>query len=85
MMQAEVIKNGAVAGTHDIDLAMPIRDEGSVLLQLHGESRKLSAVAADFEDAAGIRISDGREFTGYGNVIVLYRMDAATVQIRIKE
>ena len=85
MMQAEVVKNGTVSSTHEIDVAMPIRDEGSLLLQLHGESRKLSAVAADFEDADEIRIDDGRTFAGYGDVIVAYRMDPNTVQVRIRE
>lgn len=85
MMQAEVVKNGTVSSTHEIDVAMPIRDEGSLLLQLHGESRRLSAVAADFEGVDEIRIDDGRTFTAYRDVIVVYRMNVNTVQVRIRE
>ena len=84
MMQAYIIRGGEIAGARDIDLAVDIRNEGSVMLQLHGESRKLSEIAADFEDAEGIMISDGREYPGFGDVIVLFRVDAETVQVRIR-
>ena len=84
-MQIEVIKNGNTASEHTADFAVEIASEGSVLIQLKDGNRKLSAIAEDFEDADEIRIDDGRVFTGYGNVIVVYRMDAATVQVRTKE
>lgn len=84
MMEVFIIRDGEIAGRHDIDLAVDIRNEGSVMIQLRGERRKLSEIAADFEDAEGIVISDGREYPGFGDVIVLFRVDAETVQARIR-
>ena len=84
MMEVFIIRDGEIAGQHDIDLAVDIRNEGSVMIQLRSERRKLSEIAADFEDAEGIMISDGREYPGFGDVIVLFRVDAETVQARIR-
>ena len=83
-MQITVEKAGAVT-EHEADLAIEIRSESSIMIQLRGDHRKLSAIAADFEDAEEIRSDDGRAWEGYGNVIVAYRMDAETVQVRITE
>ena len=83
-MQITVNKAGG-ATDHQADLAIEIHSEGSIMIQLKGDGRKLSAIAADFEDAETIASDDGRSWEGYGNVIVAYRMDAETVQIRITE
>ena len=83
-MQITVNKAGG-STTHQADLAIEIHSEGSIMIQLKGDHRKLSAIAADFEDAETIASDDGRSWEGYGNVIVVYRMDAATVQVRTKE
>ena len=83
-MQITVNKAGG-STTHQADLVIEIHSEGSIMIQLKGVHRKLSAIAADFEDAETIASDDGRSWEGYGNVIVVYRMDAATVQVRIKE
>ena len=83
-MQITVNKAGG-STTHQADLVIEIHSEGSIMIQLNGDHRKLSAIAADFEDAETIASDDGRSWEGYGNVIVVYRIDAATVQVRIKE
>lgn len=82
-MRIEAEKAGNVT-EHEADLAIEIRSEGSVMIQLKGDGRKLSAILADFEDAEEIRAEDSRSWAGYGDVIVGYRMDADTVQIRIR-
>lgn len=83
-MQITVNRAG-VATEHQADLAIEIHSEGSIMIQLRGDHRKLSAIAADFEDAETIESDDGRSWEGYGNVIVAYRMDNNTVQVRITE
>lgn len=83
-MQITVNKAG-MATEHQADLAIEIHSEGSIMIQLKGDRRKLSAIAADFEDAETIESDDGRRWEGYGNVIVAYRMDNNTVQVRITE
>lgn len=83
-MQITVKKAGTLT-EHEADLAIEIRSERSVMIQLRGDHRKLSTIAADFEEADEIRSDDGRAWEGYGNVIVAYRMDAETVQVRITE
>ena len=82
-MLIEVEKAGNVT-EHSADLAVEIRSEGSVMIQLKGDGRKLSAILEDFEDADDIRTEDGRSWEGYGDAIVGYRMDAETVQVRIR-
>ena len=82
-MLIEVEKAGNVT-EHEADLAIEIRSEGSVMIQLKGDERKLSAILADFEDAEDIRTEVGRSWEGYGDAIVGYRMDAETVQVRIR-
>ena len=82
-MRIEVEKAGTVT-QHEADLAIEIHSEGSIMVQLRGDYRKLSTIAADFEDAETIASDDGRSWDGYGNVIVAYRMDAETVQVRIQ-
>ena len=82
-MRIEVEKAGQVT-EHSADLAVEIRSEGSVMIQLKGDERKLSAILEDFEDADDIRTEDGRSWEGYGDAIVGYRMDAETVQVRIR-
>ena len=82
-MLIEVEKAGNVT-EHEADLAIEVRSEGSVMIQLKGDERKLSVILEDFEDAKEIRAEDGRSWAGYGDVIVGYRMDADTVQIRIR-
>lgn len=82
-MRIEVEKAGNVT-EHSADLAVEIRSEGSVMIQLKGDGRKLSAILQDFEDAEDIRTEDGRSWEGYGDAIVGYRMDAETVQVRIR-
>lgn len=83
-MQITVNKAG-MATEHQADLAIEIHSEESIMIQLKGDRRKLSAIAADFEDAETIESDDGRSWEGYGNVIVAYRMDNNTVQVRITE
>ena len=83
-MQITVNKAGG-STTHQADLVIEIHSEGSIMMQLKGDMRKLSAIAADFEDAETIESDDGRSWEGYGNVIVAYRMDNNTVQVRITE
>ena len=83
-MQITVNKAGG-STTHQADLVIEIHSEGSIMIQLRGDHRKLSAIASEFEDAETIASDDGRSWEGYGNVIVAYRMDTETVQIRITE
>ena len=82
-MQIKVLKNGKET-RHTANLAVDIHSEGSVMIQLKGDTRPLSKIAKDFEGAEEIVAEDGRSWEGYGDVIVLFRMDAETVQIRIK-
>lgn len=82
-MQVEAWKNGSKT-LHTADLAVEIRSEDSIMIQLKGDGRKLSAILADFEDADEIRTDDGRSWEGYGDAIVGYRMDVGTVQVRIR-
>lgn len=84
-MQIEVIKNGNTASAHTADFAVEIASEGSVMIQLKEGNRKLSAIAEDFEDADEIRTDAGGSWSGYGDVFVLFRVDPATVQVRIRE
>lgn len=82
-MLIKALKNGKET-QHTADLAVDIRSEGSVMIQLKGDARLLSKIAKDFEGAEEIVAEDGRSWAGYGDVIVLFRVDAETVQIRIK-
>jgi hypothetical protein len=82
-MLIEAVKNGRKT-RHTADLAVDIRSEGSVMIQLKSDARLLSKIAKDFEGAEEIVSEDGRSWAGYGDVIVLYRMDGETVQIRVK-
>ena len=82
-MLVEVFKNGS-STEHNADLVMPIGSEGSVMIQLKGDSRPISRIAEDFEDPDEIRTEDGRSYTEYTEPIVVYRMDPNTVQVRIK-
>lgn len=81
-MTVEAWKNGSVT-RHTADLMVPVRTENSVMIQLRGDSRRLSEIAADFEGLDEISTDDGREITDCADPIVVYRVDADTVQIRI--
>ena len=82
-MLIEAVKNGRKT-RHTADLAVNIHADDSVMFQLKGDDRLLSKIAKDFEGAEEIVSEDGRSWAGYGDVIVLYRMDGDTVQIRVK-
>lgn len=83
-MQIEVRK-GETVTTHVANLLVPIRSERSIMIQLIGDSRPISRIAADFEEPDDIITDDGRSFPEYKEPIVVYRVDTDTVQIRIRE
>ena len=82
-MRIEVEKAGAVT-EHEANLLVPILSEGSILVQLLGDRRPISQIAADFDGADEIRTDDGRRFSEYTELIVVYRVNADTVQVRIR-
>lgn len=83
-MTVEAWKNGSVT-THEADLLVQISSEESVMIQLRGDQRKISEIAADFEGIDELRTDDGRAWTEYTEPIVVYRMSADVVQVRIRK
>lgn len=77
------VKDGSTT-EHQADLLVPIRSEGSIMIQLAGDDRKISEIAQDFEGVTEIRTDDGREMTEYRDVFVVCRTDDDHVQVRIR-
>lgn len=82
-MTVDAWKNGSVTH-HEADLLVPIASEGSIMIQLRGDLRKISEIAADFEGIDELSADDGRSWTEYTEPIVVYRMNEDTVQVRIR-
>ena len=58
--------------------------DGSLLIQLNDQKRKLSRMAADFEGLAFIASEEtGLHFEGYTALRSISRLDKSTVQLRL--
>ena len=67
----------------EADLVLEMAGEESLLVQLKGDRRRLGELAVDFDRAEWIRLEDGREYTAFTDLRILYRLDPDTVQLRL--
>ena len=65
------------------DLAFEMAGEGSLMIQLKGDDRRLGKIADDFDGTQWIRFEDGREYTEFTDLRVACRLDPDTVQLRL--
>lgn len=67
----------------ETDLVIELAGEGSLLIQLKGDTRRIGKITDDFDETTWIRLEDGREYTEYTEARVACRLDADTVQLRL--
>jgi len=67
----------------EADIVLELAGEGSLLIQLKGDERQVSKIAANFEGLEWVMIEEGQTFTEYTDLRIVCRLDANTVQLRL--
>jgi len=74
---------GELAKEHQASFTVILNTDDRLFIQLENENRKISEVAADFEDLDAIRTEDGQVYTEYTELTVIFRVKPGTVQVQI--